>query len=290
MKSGAILQSRAMLAVTLFGAMSLPTLPLLAQQPAPAAQPPASTPSPASSAPSNSAASSSAAAPAAANAPVADLRPVQVELVQKLDSKTAKNGDSVVAQTKSAIKTADGTEIPKGSKLVGHILAVQPSNSGQNSQVALKFDQVEIKGGQSMPVQSQIESITPAGAEQTAAADPSAAPASAPQSAGTAAPSTAGSASRSGGPAQSAASPTPSSSPSSAAAAAGPPAAGTVVAQNGGINITTTAVPGVLLANNAPGQQDPRMSRVSSILLGARRDIQLDTGTKMVIGVASGGQ
>jgi hypothetical protein len=47
----------------------------------------------------------------------------------------------------------------------------------------------------------------------------------------------------------------------------------------------------VLLANNAPGQQDPRLARVSSILLGARRDIQLDSGTKMVVGVAAmGGQ
>jgi len=62
------------------------------------------------------------------------------------------------------------------------------------------------------------------------------------------------------------------------------------VAQNGGINIVTTAVPGVLLANNAPGQQDPRMARVSSILLGARRDIQLDSGTHMVVAIASAGQ
>ena len=51
-----------------------------------------------------------------------------------------------------------------------------------------------------------------------------------------------------------------------------------------------TSVPGILLANNAPGQQDPRLAKVSSILLGARRDIQLDSGTKMTIGIAAGGQ
>jgi hypothetical protein len=276
MKSGAIMTTT-MLTGSLFLAMSLA---LEAQQPA--AQPPASAPSATTAAPSSSAAPSSPTA-----APVADLRPVQVELTQKLDSKTAKNGDSVVAQTKSTIKTADGTEIPKGSKLVGHILAVQPSDSGKNSQVALKFDQVEIKGGQSMTVQSQIESITPVGAEQSAMDSPATSPGSAPQSAGT----SPGAAPRPGGPAQSAAGSASSSPTPASPAAAGPPAAGTVVAQNGGINITTTAVPGVLLANNAPGQQDPRMARVSSILLGARRDIQLDSGTQMVIGVAaSGGQ
>ena len=40
------------------------------------------------------------------------------ELQDKLDSKTAKVGDSVV------VKTADGTEIPKGTKLVGRVTDV----------------------------------------------------------------------------------------------------------------------------------------------------------------------
>jgi hypothetical protein len=61
------------------------------------------------------------------------------------------------------------------------------------------------------------------------------------------------------------------------------------VAKTGNIAIRTTSVPGVLLANNAPGQQDPRMAQVSSILLGAKQDIQLDGGTQMVLGVASAG-
>jgi hypothetical protein len=78
---------------------------------------------------------------------------------------------------------------------------------------------------------------------------------------------------------------------SGAAAGNSAPAAGTVVARTGNIAIATTSVPGVLLANNAPGQQDPRMAQASSILLGAKQDIQLDGGTQMVLGVsaASGG-
>jgi len=74
-----------------------------------------------------------------------------------------------------------------------------------------------------------------------------------------------------------------------AAVASGGPAAGTVVAKTGQIAISTTAIPGVLLANNAPGQQDPRMARASSILLGAKQDIQLDSGTQMVVGVSAAG-
>jgi len=280
MNTGANLK-RVTLAATLLGSLSLP---LMAQQPAAPAssQPPATTPS----TPAATPAATTAAAPAA---PIADLRPVAVELEQKLDTKTAKNGDSVVAQTKSNIKTSDGTEIPKGSKLIGHILAVQPSSStSQNSQIALKFDQIQIKGGQSLNIQSQIESITPAGMDtsaQPAAADASPSPAGTPQ-----APAS-GPAPHSGTNVQASAAPgSPASPAASNNAAGGPPAPGTVVAQNGGINITMTSVPGILLANNAPGQQDPRLAKVSSILLGARRDIQLDSGTKMTIGVAAAGQ
>ena len=96
------------------------------------------------------------------------MSPVNGELVSKLDSKTAKTGDSVVVQTKSSVKTADGTEIPKGSKLVGHVLGAKPSGAGENSQVALQFDHIELKGGQSVPVHSQIQSIAPAGGAASA--------------------------------------------------------------------------------------------------------------------------
>jgi hypothetical protein len=216
------------------------------------------------------------------------LSPVNGELEGKLDSKTAKTGDNIVVKTQTAIKTSDGTEIPKGSKLIGHIIAVQPSASGTNSQVALQFDHIELKGGQSLPVHSQIQSISPAG---TAAPSTDAMSAPAP----TAAPTAGSSSNRSMG---STSAPRSTSTPdtantNSSATAAGTssmPAAGTVVAKNGNIAIQTTSIPGVLLANNAPGQQDPRMAAASSILLGARKDIQLDGGTQIVIGISAAGQ
>ena len=209
------------------------------------------------------------------------MSPVSGELVSKLDSKTAKTGDSVVVQTKSAVKTADGTEIPKGSKLVGHVLGAKASEAGDNSQVVLQFDHFELKGGQNVAVHSQIQSITPAGG--AAAASGSGATSRSPVSSS---PNPSANGSGAGSTARS----TPQSADSGAAAGndAGP-AAGTVVARTGNIAIATTSVPGVLLANNAPGQQDPRMAQASSILLGARQDIQLEGGTQMVVGVATAG-
>jgi len=208
------------------------------------------------------------------------MSPVNGELVSKLDSKTAKNGDSVVVQTKKGIKTPDGTEIPKGSKVVGHVIAVRPSQSGQNSQMALVFDRVELKGGKAMPVHSQIQSISP--------------PEGAASASGSPGPSSPNGASGPGGAAQQSAGAAPSAGGAGPASAAnGGPAPGTLVGQNGAIAIRTTSIPGVLVANNAPGQQDPRMADASSILLGARGDIALDGGTLIVVGIAptgAGGQ
>ena len=209
------------------------------------------------------------------------MSPVNGELMSKLDSKTAKAGDDVVIETKSSVKTADGTEIPKGSKLTGHIVAAQPSSVGAsgNSQVALEFDSVEMKGGQKLAVHSQIQSIG-------AVSSDAAAGTSAPRAAGSPA---AGSAPSGSNRAAATAPQGSSAEPNAAPAAGGTPAAGTVVARNGQIAISTTSIPGLLLANNAPGQQDPRMAKASSILLGAKKDIELTNGTPVVIALAATG-
>jgi hypothetical protein len=213
--------------------------------------------------------------------PAAEMSPVNGELIQKLDSKTAKTGDSITIKTKSAVTTADGTQIPKGSKLVGRVMGVKASGpENANSQVALQFDHAELKSGQSVPIHSEIQSLAPSDSDASSAPSPMAPAPSAPQAGG----SPAGS--------QSSAQPQTSSGAGPAAdpnAGNAGPAAGTVVARTGNIAIRTTSIPGVLLAINEPGQQDPRMAQSSGILLGAKRDIHLDEGTNVIIGVAATG-
>jgi len=277
------MKKRTTLATTIFAVtFSLQGFPLLAQQSPAATQPdsPAAQQSPSST---ELATPNSAAANPAASA--VEMSPINGELVNKLDSKTAKTGDSVLVQTKAPAKISDGTEIHKGSKLVGHVIGAQPSGSGENSQVALLFDHIELKGGQSLPIHSQIQSIAPAGGATSASgsAGLSGSPAGSPSN-----PSVNG---INGGNGTSG---TPQGTGGSAGAASaasdGGPAAGTVVAKTGQIAISTTSIPGVLLANNAPGQKDPRMAQASSILLGAKQDIQLNSGTQMVVGISGAAQ
>jgi hypothetical protein len=93
----------------------------------------------------------------------AQMRPVTGDLEGKLDSKTAKPGDRVVLKTDKKIETADGTVIPKGSRLVGHVTQVEAHQKGHAaSQMGLEFDRAELRNGQSMAIHSVIESVQPA--------------------------------------------------------------------------------------------------------------------------------
>jgi hypothetical protein len=90
------------------------------------------------------------------------MRPVKGELVGKLDSKSARAGDTVVVKTKEKMKTADGVEIPKGSRLIGHVTQVEAHGHGHaDSSVGLAFDRAELKGGRQIAIHSVIQSVAP---------------------------------------------------------------------------------------------------------------------------------
>ncbi len=237
-------------------------------------------------------------APTQASAAPVTLEPVKGELVGKLDSNSAKTGDSVVVKTKENVKTADGTEIPKGSKLVGRVTGVQPRGEGkENSQIALKFDHAELKGGQNLAIESVLQSVSPASGSDSAmnngdnlgsptgSAPSSGGPGSGGSMSGSANSSgTNGTATNSTGQGSMQNSGQPSGQPGASTSSTGAPAPGSIVARSGNIAIRMTAIPGVLLANNMNGQP---FSNASGLLLGAKSDIKLEGGTQVVVAVAS---
>jgi hypothetical protein len=220
----------------------------------------------------------------------ADLKPVTGELVSKLDSKSAKQGDSVVVKTREDVKFSGGADIPKGSKLVGHVTNVQPRGDGkENSQIAIRFDKAELKGGQTVAIESVIQSLSPAAGSGMDSSVPSVLGASptSPGGATSSSPSMNGS---NGNTNQNNDRPGLSSNTTAQpgqtnqSTNSGMPAPGTIVARQGNVAIRTTSIPGVLLANDINGLP---FSNASGLLLGARRDIQLDGGTQMVVAVAA---
>lgn len=224
--------------------------------------------------------------PSTANTPEAtngSLRPVKGELVTKIDSKSAKPGQSVVVKTTEKATTANGVVIPKGSKIVGHVTQVQAhSKQTPNSQVTVKFDEADLKNGQKMPIQSVLQSVGSA-ADQMAANENgmgAGTPMSAPNSGApmTGAPGTAG-----GATATMPSTNSTMAAQGNTAAGNGAPAPGTVVATQNGVAVKTTAIPGVLIASEADGKPT---SNASGALVGARQNVHLDGGTKVVLAIA----
>ncbi len=274
---------------------------LAAQQPASSSSPstPQSTPAQPNSGaqtaaqPQNGA---TASAPSTSGAPQAgnqQLRPVTGELEKKIDTKNAKPGDPVIVKTTERATTADGTVIPKGSRIVGHVTEVEAhSKTTPNARLTIQFDQAEIKGGQTLPIRTVLVSVAPPpttvqptdtlnspGMGSTPMPSPSA-----PGAPGGAAGSPAGAARGSGAqtiPPTGGGTPTMSAGAGLQATNA-QPKSGTVVSRQGNVAIKTTAVPGVLLATNANGQP---FSNAAGALLGAKQNVHLDGGTEIVLAV-----
>lgn len=231
------------------------------------------------------------------SAAAAQLKPVTGELVNKLDSESAKQGDSIVVKTREDLKFAGGAEIPKGSKLVGHITNVQARADGkENSQIAIQFDRAELKDGQNMAIESVIRSVSPAaGAGSGMDNSVPGAYSANPGAAGGASPSEPGMSGSNSGVNPEMANNRPGLASNSTAQPgvtdqttnSGMPAPGSIVARNGNVAIRTTAIPGVLLANDINGLP---FTNASGMLLGARRDIHLDGGTQMVVAIAAAPQ
>lgn len=97
-----------------------------------------------------------------------DIRSVRGVLEGKLDSRSARSGEGVIIRTTREITTADGTDIPKGSRLMGHLTQVQAHEKGHaDSQMGIVFDQAVLKGGSSVPIHAMIESVWPSSASGT---------------------------------------------------------------------------------------------------------------------------
>jgi hypothetical protein len=97
-------------------------------------------------------------------APAAPIGPVLVAKISaELSTKSAKVGDTLTAKTLKPWKLADGTEIPKGSKLIAKVTSVKSKKQGEgNSILTFRFDEAEVKGGAAVPIHGFVVAIGPA--------------------------------------------------------------------------------------------------------------------------------
>ena len=76
--------------------------------------------------------------------------------------KKVKVGDEVVARMTEPTKLKDGTELPKGTHIVGKVTEVKMKADKEGpSKLGLLFDKVQLKDGKEMPVTMALVSVAP---------------------------------------------------------------------------------------------------------------------------------
>ena len=86
---------------------------------------------------------------------------IHAELDKSLDSKKAKVGDAVTARTTEAIKEEGRVVIPKGTKLSGRVIRTSARSKGDSdSTLALQFDRAELKSGQEIALQVNLQALS----------------------------------------------------------------------------------------------------------------------------------
>ena len=86
---------------------------------------------------------------------------INAELDKSLDSKKAKVGDAVTARTTEAIKEDRKVVIPKGTKLAGRVIRASARSKGDSdSTLAVQFDRAELKSGQEIALQVNIQAMS----------------------------------------------------------------------------------------------------------------------------------
>jgi len=100
-----------------------------------------------------------------AAASAAEATSVSAELTKKLDTKNAKVGDAVLARTTKTATLADGTKLPRGTKLIGKVTEVQArSRAEKTSHIAFALDHAVMRDGREVPVHAVLTSVTGASA------------------------------------------------------------------------------------------------------------------------------
>ena len=230
---------------------------------------------------------------------------INAELDKSLDSKKAKVGDAVTARTTETIKEDGKVVLPKGTKLIGHVRRASARSKGDgDSTLAMQFDRAEMKGGQEISVQLNVQAMAAAPGVAAIGGDDLQGMGSAGAGASAGGRGAAGGvASTVGGAASGAASTVPRTTQSAAGtvnstvnsttgvaadasgvagAAAQGPSQGAVGGVNSSGHLMATSR-GVFGLNGLSLNADMSNATQGSVIASAGKSVQLDSGTRLLL-------
>ena len=83
-----------------------------------------------------------------------------VELTKSLDSKKLKEGDPVTGRIAADLRMKDGTAIPRGSKVTGHVTEAKARSKGDpQSALGIVFDKISLPGGKDLAIKGEIQAV-----------------------------------------------------------------------------------------------------------------------------------
>jgi hypothetical protein len=85
-----------------------------------------------------------------------------VKVTKALDSSKLKEGDAVELETSGSFKLPDGTLVPRGSKMLGHVTMAKARSKGDlQSQLVLSFDKLNVANGKQLAVKGAVQAVFP---------------------------------------------------------------------------------------------------------------------------------
>jgi hypothetical protein len=83
-------------------------------------------------------------------------------LVTSLDSKKQKTGTEVIVKVGGTVTLKDGTSIPKGAKIVGHVTDAKARSGGDTeSSMAIGFDTINLPDGKTLAIKGTLQALAP---------------------------------------------------------------------------------------------------------------------------------
>ena len=108
-----------------------------------------------SSAPDSQSMSQSAQTPNGGSHEASMMKPASASLVKTVDANQDKSGQTVDAKLDGKVRLSNGTELPRGTMLLGKVTTDDMQQQGL-SKLALRFDQARLKDGTNVPIRATI--------------------------------------------------------------------------------------------------------------------------------------
>ena len=87
---------------------------------------------------------------------------IPAPLGSSLDSKKLKSGDEVVLKTATNLALTNGSIIPRGSKVIGHVTEAKARSKGDaQSSLAITFDKLALPEGKTVEISGVIRAVAP---------------------------------------------------------------------------------------------------------------------------------